>query len=465
MIEPVQSPTAELRNVLDVEALRDWLERQRWYASKSRHVTGIEIGAGVVISEDPPVYLALVQTRFATGSHEAYQLPLTFRSSELAARGAIASTEEWSVFDAVANPEYARDLLRRIDADDRLSSDEGCFGFHRADGVEAAPQDLPVRAIDGERSNSSIVFGDDLVLTVFRKLEPGVNPGLELLRFLTKRGFANIAPLHGWYEYEGRSFAATLGVVQRFFPEAVGGWELALDQIAVDPGALLSKLGHLGAVTADMHTALASDASDPDFASEEPSNEALSLLTATIDENIERIFARLPDDERVAPILGRGQDLSECVAMRAQVGAGGRVIRIHGDYHLGQTLHTPQRWVIVDFEGEPARPLSQRRQKRSPLRDVASMLRSFAYVTSAVQILHGRQAPADFEQRARDTFLAHYFARIDPTLLPAGKAAVANLISIFELEKTIYELQYELENRSDWLPIPVAGIARLLEEE
>src|SRR5205085_6748249 len=153
--------------------------------------------------------------------------------------------------------------------------------------------------------------------------------------------------------------------------------------------AFLDRLGSLGEVTATMHNTLASDAGDPAFSPEEPSNEALSLLTATVDEDIERIFLRLPDDERVAPIAGRGQDVRERLAARSQIGVGGRVIRTHGDYHLGQTLHTPRGWVIIDFEGEPARALPERRQKRSPLRDVASMLRSFAYTTSALEILRG----------------------------------------------------------------------------
>ena len=139
----------------------------------------------------------------------------------------------------------------------------------------------------------------------------------------------------------------------------------------------------------EMHNVLGSDASEPAFSPEEPSQESLSLLTATVDEDIERIFVRLPDDERLAPIVGRGQDVRERLAARAQVGIGGRVIRTHGDYHLGQTLYTPRGWVIIDFEGEPARPLPERRQKRSPLRDVAGMLRSFAYVTSAAGMLRG----------------------------------------------------------------------------
>ena len=121
--------------------------------------------------------------------------------------------------------------------------------------------------------------------------------------------------------------------------------------------------------------------------------------------------------------------------------------------------------MIIDFEGEPARPLPERRAKRSPLRDIAGMLRSFAYATSAAEIQHGTPAPADFEQRARERFLQHYLATIDSTLLPAGEAAMLNLLSIYELEKAIYELQYELNNRPEWVPIPVAGIRRLLEAE
>jgi maltokinase len=350
-----------------------------------------------------------------------------------------------------------------MDRRDELETSDGFLGFHRADGVANLSEDPSVRPMGVEQSNSSLVIDDQLVLKVFRKLEPGINPELELLRFLTAHGFPNIAPLHGWYDYDGHALAATLGVAQQYLPGAIGGWELALDRILTDPEWFLEQLGGLGAVTAQMHTALAMDASDPAFAPEEPSQEALSLLTATVDEDIERIFLRLPDDERLAPIAGRGQDVRERLAARAQIGVSGRVIRTHGDYHLGQTLYSPRGWVIIDFEGEPARALPERRQKRSPLRDVASMLRSFAYVTSAVEILRGAEAPPDFEQRARERFLEQYFASVDPTLLPAGEAAVINLLTIFELEKAIYELRYELDHRPDWVPIPVAGIRRLVD--
>jgi trehalose synthase-fused probable maltokinase len=431
---------------LDTDALRDWIQRQRWYASKSRSVAGVEIAEHLALNER--LLLALVQTRFATGTHELYQLLVAGRT-----------------FDALSEPELVLELMRRMESGTEVEGVEGRFAFYRAGSLPPLAEDARARLVGVEQSNSSVVFDDRVVLKLFRKLEPGINPELELLRFLTAREFESIAPLYGWYDYDGQALAATLGVAQEFLPDAVGGWELALDRIGSEPDWLLERLGDLGEVTARMHTVLASDAGDPAFSPEEPSQEALSLLTATVDEDIERIFVRLPDDERVAPIAGRGQDVRERLAARAQLGAGGRVIRTHGDYHLGQTLHTPRGWVIIDFEGEPARALPERRAKRSPLRDIAGMLRSFAYATSAVKIQRGTAAPPDFEQRARERFLERYLAAVDSTLLPAGEAAVLNLLSIYELEKAIYELQYELDNRPDWVPIPVAGIRRLLEAE
>ncbi len=468
MTENVTNPARAEIDRLDPADVAAWLEGQRWYASKSRHVTGLQVEESVAIADAPPLILNLVQARFASGSHELYQLPFALLGAEqVGKRPVVCTTEDWTAVDAVADPELVRELLRQIDAERTLDGESGTFRFQRVELSGPLPLDEPVRPMGVEQSNSSIVFGDETVLKVFRRLEPGINPELEVLQFLTRREFANIAPLQGWYEYEGKSFGATLGVAQRFFPDAVGGWELALDQIATDPAAFLPELGSLGAVTAQLHNCLASDPSDAAFSPEEPSAESMSLLTATIDEDIERVFVRLPDDERVAAIAGRGQDVREQIAMRAQTGAGGRAIRTHGDYHLGQTLRIGEpshhSWVIIDFEGEPARPLFERRQKRSPLRDVAGMLRSLAYATSAAEIMRGIPAPGQFEEQARTIFLENYFATIDRALLPGGDAAIGNMLAIFELEKAIYELQYELDNRPDWLPIPVAGIARLLE--
>jgi maltokinase len=447
MAEPVQS-AVDIERIVELELLPEWLERQRWYASKSRSVNGIEVAESVVLRDDPVLVLALVQARFATGTHELYQL--------LLAPG---------TFDALTEPAEAAELVARFERRDTIETEQGRFAFERADGLLDVRDGDPARPIGAEQSNTSIVYDERLVLKVFRKLEPGINPELEVLRFLSERGFEHIAPLLGWYDYEGQALSTTLGVAQTYVPGVVDGWELALQEIVSRPDTFLDRLGGLGAVTAEMHNVLASDAGDPAFSPEEPSQESLSLLTATVDEDIERVFLRLPDDERVADIAGRAQDVREKLAARAQAGVGGREIRTHGDYHLGQTLSAGDAWVIIDFEGEPARPLHERREKRSALRDVASMLRSFAYAASAVEILRGRRAPVDFELRARERFLESYFERVEATLLPAGEAQIHSLLSVFELEKAIYELQYELDNRPEWVPIPVAGIRRLLEDQ
>jgi trehalose synthase-fused probable maltokinase len=214
-----------------------------------------------------------------------------------------------------------------------------------------------------------------------------------------------------------------------------------------------------------MHATLASATDDPDFAPQEPTSENLSLLSARIDEQIERAFDELPALEALRPIAGRGQEVRDYLQSLSHVGVGGRMIRIHGDYHLGQTVYGSTDWVILDFEGEPGRPLLERRRKRSPLRDVAGMLRSFAYAASGASLLRGASVPERWEQEARERFLDGYMAAVDPAVLPAGESAIQKLLSIFELERAMYELSYELNNRPDWVGIPVACISRMLGEE
>jgi maltokinase len=265
---------------------------------------------------------------------------------------------------------------------------------------------------------------------------------------------------------EGRHIDATLGILQEYVAGARDGWELTLDELGADPDAMLDRLQALGAVVGELHSALGSEREDPAFSPDEPSIEALSIITANVDEQIERVFLDLPEDrDAVAPIVGRGQDVRERLNMLSHVAVGGRVIRTHGDLHLGQTMLTDRGWVILDFEGEPARPLPERRLKRSPLRDVAGMLRSFSYAVAGARLLRGTDPPAGWEDRARERFLEGYHGSVDATLLPPGQQATDQLLAVFELEKAVYELRYELNNRPDWVSIPVAGILRLLESE
>lgn len=460
----VPATSVELTDSLDLSALAGWLAARRWYATKSQAIAAIEVQDAVTLAADPALVLALVRARLADGREERYGLVLSFADgdgTEGDGAAVVQRTATATVLDALADPGRARVLLTAIDAETALDGDRGRFSFHR--GQYNGPLDTggSARAMGVEQSNSSIVFSDT-VLKVFRRLEPGVNPELEVLRFLTRRGFPNIAPLRGWCDYQGPGVRATLAVAQQFVATAQGGWEMALERIASDPAGLLIELAALGRATAELHNALASDADDPDFAPVEPDGDALAAAITEIDADVQRVFARLPEDERLAAIAGRGEELRGLLATASRAATGGRAIRTHGDYHLGQTLHTAEGWVIIDFEGEPARPLAERRAKRSPLRDVASMLRSFAYAVAATEMTGGA-APAAFEARAREAYLDAYRGTVDAILLPDGDAAVTALLSLFELEKVVYELRYELDNRPEWLPIPAAGIRRLLE--
>jgi trehalose synthase-fused probable maltokinase len=425
------------------EALLAHVTGQRWFASKARVPTNLR----VVDSAVPAAGLAvsLVEVGYGPGTHETYQLVLG---------GAGAPR------DALADPALAAELVRLIREGGAVAGAEGTLEFRPA-GEIGEPG--PGRPVGTEQSNSSVVFGEELILKVFRRLEPGVNPELELLRFLGERGFPHVAPLLGSYQYTGRPVEATLGVLQRFVAGGADGFELALDELGSDPDRFLGRLRRLGEVTGALHSALASDAADPGFCPEEPSAESLALLTADVDEQIERLFSELPPLDALAPIAGRGEDVRALLGQLTHVGAAGKVIRCHGDLHLQQTLCAGDDWVLIDFEGEPARPLHERRHKRSPLRDVAGMLRSFAYAASASALLRGVEAPEGWEESARGEFLAGYLETVEPTLLPPGQAGIERLLSVFELEKAVYELRYELNNRPDWVPIPVAGIVRLLD--
>ena len=454
----------ELLDTLDEERLRAWFVEQRWFGSKAQEVSQLNVLEGFRLRDEmPQLVLALIEARFPSGTHEVYQVPIGVRPArEQWSERVIAEAGGLTFYDALADPAHARELLHLMRAGVDVQAGEGMLGF-RWSGSAAEGGTVDVRPVGVEQSNSSIVFGETLILKAFRRLEAGVNPELELLRFLSERDFPNIAPIAGWFQYEGRLMDATLGVLQEYLAGASDGWEFALDALGTDPEAFLSQVRSLGSVTGELHTALGSEAGDPAFAPEQPSTEALAILTATIDEEIERIFVELPDLEALEPIRGRGQDVQERLQMLSHVGAGGRVIRTHGDYHLGQTMLAERGWVILDFEGEPGRPISQRRLKRSPLRDVAGMLRSFSYAAAGSQILRGTPAPEGWEERARATFLDGYFEAVDPGLLPPGEDPTRRMLAIFELEKAVYELRYELNNRPDWVAIPTAGIVRLLE--
>jgi maltokinase len=453
---------------LDLEALAEWLVERRWFGSKSRELTQVGVIDMPLLDPEPPqLRLALVEAHFGTGAHEIYQVPIAIDAAgELPEEARIASLGDAAVaYDVLAERRDPPRLLGLIAAGGQVASPEGRVVFEWGEAGPPPPADSEVRPISSEQSNSSVVFGENAILKVYRRVEAGVNPELEMLRFLGARGFQRIPALLGWCEYQGRPADATLGVVQQFIADGRDGWVLTLDGLAGDPEGLLEPLRLLGSTVGAMHTALAGDPTDPVFAPEERGNESLALFTASLDEQIERLFLDLPEDERLAPIAHRGEELRDQLRALTRIGGFGMAIRVHGDLHLGQTLLTDSGWTIIDFEGEPARPLPERRTKHSPLRDVAGLLRSVAYAPLAARLQRGAEPPADWEARAREGFLDGYLDAIDPSLLPASRREVDQLLAIYELEKAVYELNYELNNRPDWVEIPVAGITRLMEVE
>jgi len=455
------SDVRELVLALPEDELREYVLAQRWYGSKSEEVASVRAVDAFPLrpgGEEPLLAVAVVEVRFAAGTHDLYNVPLGLRRGD----GGFASADGWSAFDALEDEELVQALVELLRQQATVEHEGGTVQFCTIGDVGGAGS---VRAMGSEQSNTSVVLDERLVFKLYRRLEAGVNPELELLRFLTEHGFPSIASLEGWAAHVGQPLDATLAILQHYVPVRRDGWTFALDDLAAGGNGFVPLVRRLGEVTGRMHTVLASEPSDPAFAPEEPSAEAPALIVARIDEEIEQVFASLPDLPELEPLEGRADQLRDRLREMGQSGPLGRLIRHHGDYHLGQVLWTEaDDWVVLDFEGEPARPLRERRHKRSPLRDVAGMLRSFSYAASASALEHGIEPPTGWEGRARSEFLAGYLAEADPTIIPDG-SALDRRLRLFELEKALYELHYELGHRPDWVRVPVAGILQLLDEE
>ena len=411
---------------LSSDELLSIIRDARWFAAKDRTPESAEV-VGLPV-EDGSVWLAIVEVRFASGTHEHYQV-------------------------ALDDGDEVADAFERQEVADRIATLSGV----PSDGARA-------RSLGVEQSNSSVVLDDLHVLKLYRRLEAGPNPELELLRALASQGYANAPRLEGALETTGPPVEAALASVTAFVPSAGGGWELTLESFRDDPSWLPERAWRLGEVTAGLHAALAANESDPHLAPEEPSAESLGLLAAAIDEEIASTFATLPPDDALGAVAHRAEDFRDLVHELAAVGPSGLAIRTHGDYHLGQVLWSmDDDWVVIDFEGEPGRSLPERRRKRSPLRDVAGMTRSFAYAADAGLLLEEGEPPDGWVDACRDGFIEGYLASAEEPLLPPSRAGFDRLVALFELEKLVYELRYEARNRPEWASIPVLGLLRLLE--
>jgi len=488
------------------DRLKDFLAGQRWFAAKTHSIDLVEVEDWAVLTPDAPILLLLLRV-----DGERYYTPLAIGAAGAIAAGDVAGRVEGrALIDAHAEPSFGRELLAAIASERQLPGRAGRFACHALPSHAAATMDeaVSVRRISGEQSNTSIVFGRERILKSIRRPQGGINPELEVLHFLTSRTrFSHVPRLAGWIEYLGPSGqVATLGLLQDFIENAGDGWrhtlatledlcealqrivgdgdtEQADDRIASIAGSSTRDIRELGAITGGLHAALASDPLLPAFSPEPVTHEDVGRWCSRIARELEALVSdttSIPAESFaglrvIRETLRRASGhIDEAVGHVGLLGsAQTHKIRCHGDYHLGQVLKTDDGFAILDFEGEPARPLEQRRAKQPPLRDVAGMLRSLSY---AVHTAVGRRPPEErerarrwlgsWERLARRAFLDGYGAAVAESpvrLVPKSEEELARACAVFELEKACYELRYELNNRPGWASIPASGILRILE--
>ena len=517
---------------LEADHLPAFLARQRWFAGKSRAIRAARVVDQSHPGPIPPlVRLALIEVEYQSGQPETYFLPIGL------ARGAAAEALQreapkrvigplepgWVAYDALADAEVGATLLDAIGADASLATDRGAIrgeatsAFGRARGEAGTP--LPARAGSFEQSNSAILYGDKLILKVFRRLEPGVNPDFEIGRFFADRTkFARVPTTAGMLAYHGGDGEPMMvGILQGLVANEGTGWDHALaglaefyagladdrlaaiassrcpatvaDQVRWEPGdevralvgPYLADAATLGRRTAEMHLALASDRDDPAFRPEPLAPADLAALGAEIHGTADRAVAildgghaGLPEAARadaarflglVGPLLGQVDALADQKVAAAK-------IRVHGDYHLGQVLRAADDYILLDFEGEPAKSLPERLAKLSSLKDVAGMIRSFDYAAFAALFAHAADRPGAFDRLApaarfwqgwvASAFVREYLATVgDAPFIPRDPRALVKLLEFQLLDKALYELLYELNNRPDWVRIPLQGINAL----
>ncbi|MFF6787355.1 maltokinase [Streptomyces sp. NPDC012510] len=430
--------------------LREWLPRQRWFAGKDRPVTDLallsttELYPGclhLLVHTGQPGHTAhrgVPMPHGAPPAGDCYQLLLGVRDSPVPrlGRALIGQADEGplaglTVYDALYDPRSAQLLLERL----RHPGSAGPLCFE-ADPSARVPAGLAPRLLDAEQSNSSLVYGDAFILKVFRRIQPGVNPDLEVPGALAGQGCGRVPAPVAWFGTTD-PFPATLGVLQPFLPDASDGWTLALGALATGHD-FTAEARELGRATADVHLALAS--AFPAGAHDENGRTAAAMT-----ERLDAAARCVPALRRFVPGLR--------TAFRALLSCdvGPPAQRIHGDLHLGQVLRAGREWFVIDFEGEPSRPLAERCGTQSPVRDIAGMLRSFDYAAR-----QRRPWRPEWARRCREAFCAGYAARAgwDPR-------TKHGLLRAYETDRAVYEVLYEARHRPDWLPVPMAAIERL----
>ncbi len=518
-----------------------FLTTQRWFGSKNRWIKNININEIIPVREGSKAFFILfAKMAFMDGADETYIIPVTSVSADKAEnilkahpRSVIARVQIRSadspdyLIDASVQKEFCLSLLDKIA---RRVGIKGLKGRMTARPEKSLKQlhkkDVPpleIKVIAAEQSNTSVVFGDRFILKLFRRLQSGVNPDLEIGRFLTRKGFPHLPPSAGAIEYvEKKEEPKTLAFLQQFVPNQGDAWKYTLnslhdyfglatenrfDKIIKLPvehplqlaqlempkkvmeqiGVYLSSVDLMARRSAEMHVVLASEKEDPGFVPVEFSKlyqrslyQSMRSLTGQVLPQLKKRSELLPEPAHTEAlnIMEQQPKIMECFHALLEHKITGKRLRCHGDFHLGQILYTGKDFVIIDFEGEPLKPISERKIKRSPLRDVAGMMRSFhyaAYTAVAEEEFRGlthNQTRESLEILAEywyswvcTMFLKKYLERAQAgNFLPRSKEEIRILLDSLLMEKAVYELGYELNNRPDWIRIPLKGIEALLKK-
>ena len=503
------------RTQLEREVLPEFVAGRRWYAAKNAAVERVALVDYVEWRLADRAWLVAIAVVEAPGGEpQSYFLPmmLAWEPSDDQQRAllplTIAKVRQQAkvgvMADAFADDAFCRAVVAAMGAGTEMKTSRGTLRFSATAAYARLAGDsidgMQVNPLAAQSSNTVIVIGDRLFLKAYRRIQPGVNPEAEIGRYLTDVAhFANSVPVAGTIDYvadDGQ--VATLGLLQGYVENQGDGWTATLNYLerfledaqatGHDPGAgeslhggYLALMRALGMRTGELHVALSSASGSPAFAPVAISSADVAAWTrrtraeaeATLDA-LQRAQAGLAGRAReaAAQVLAARAAIVQRIDAQATMRGGGSRMRIHGDYHLGQVLVAQNDFVITDFEGEPTRTIVERREKQSPLKDVAGMLRSFDYALHAAlrrvdgeahelhaeRMKRGREWLAD----ARTAFLASYDAAVTPAGLVAS-GTPQNLLELFLLEKVLYELGYELANRPDWVDIPLEGLLDMLQ--
>ena len=484
----------KLRAHLETQVLPPFLEAQRWYARKGEPAGRAEIRDYAVWSVGAISWLLVwLEVRDCS-----YFLPLALaweddedqmKALSVATVARVRQQANVGVMaDAVADESFWRHVVKAMGEGRTLETQRGALKFTRTHAFAELVRDelatLHLGRLHAQSTNTSVMLGERLFLKCYRRVRPGVHPELEVGRFLTEVArFPNCVPLAGALEYvPAQGEPAALALLQAYVPNQGDGWSYTLAYLERfietrrpedTHGAYLTLIQALAMRTAELHCAFAMRSGDPAFEPELLTAQDVEAWRARVREEAGATLNLLQGNDQAREVVGRRREffafIDGCPAPRRLA----RKSRHHGDYHLGQVLLANNDFLIIDFEGEPSRPLAEARRKHTPLRDVAGMLRSFSYARGSTQMRERtepgleRLGPAleRWEKATRDAFLNAYAAAAAPSGMYESFDDVRGLLALAQMEKVLYELRYELHNRPDWIHIPLGGLAALLEAD